>query len=668
MLTGESITVPKLAGSPVFMGTLITTGHGLAKVSATGVQSEMGKIGKSLEEIKIEPSPSKAEAGILVKRIALIGLTLCLSLVLYWGIKHNDWTGGVLAGITLAMSVLPEEIPIVLAIFTILGAFRMSKKRVLAKRSSVIETLGATTVICLDKTGTITQNKMRITALFTHGRKVNLDGDNLPDEFDELVKYAVLASRKRAVDPVEKAIFELGERSFGTKNLFEDWKHLTEEPLTEKIMAVSQVWQEPNGTQIIALKGAPEAIFELCHLNPFERDALNQTTTELAQEGLRVLAVAKNGSGTPEFLGLLGFSDPIRPAIKNAIKECYSAGIRVVIITGDHPQTAQRIATEVGLKQSQHLVLGIALKSMDEKTLEHAAKTTNIFARVSPSQKLLLVEALKNSGEVVTMIGDGVNDAPAIKAANIGVAMGEHGTDVARESSSLVLLDDNFASVVDAVRLGRRIYANIRKAITYIIVMHFPVAGMALVPVFLGFPPVLFPIHIAIMELFTDPASSIVFESQPEEIGVMNKKPRQLAEKLISRSILLSGILQGIIALGFALATFWTAATLKLDASETRTMVLLTLLVLNVGIVSVNRSWNKTSLWNFWRVDPTMFVFLTVSALFIIFTPHLPFIRGFLKLGQISLNHQLVAILTGLTATGTLLIFKQLSKLRFKPL
>lgn len=643
MLTGESVTVPKLNGAAVFMGTLVTTGHGQSLVTATGAKTEIGKIGKSLNEIKIEASPSKKEIGRLVKKIAFIGAALCLSLVVYYGISRGNWLQGILAGITLAMSVIPEEIPVVLAVFTILGAFRISKKRVLARRSSVIETLGATTVICLDKTGTITQNKMRLNQLYVPGKSYEITGDNIPNEFSELIKVSVLASRTRTVDPIEKAIHEFGK-------IPGNWHHQTEIPLN---MAVSEVWKDDSGKDLTALKGAPETILDYCRVNLIEREVILAKVKDFAQEGLRTLAVAKEENIGPKFLGILGFSDPIRPAIKDAVKVCYSAGIRIVVITGDHPETAKRIASEIGLKNSSNFILGPNLKSLNESQLEKEVKTNNIFARVTPAQKLLLVEALKKSGEVVTMIGDGVNDAPAIKAANIGVAMGEHGTDVARESASLVLLDDNFNSVVDTVRLGRRIYANIRRAITYVIILHFPVAGIALIPVFLGFPPVLFPIHIAIMELFTDPVSSMVFESQNEELNIMKKSPRKLSEKMVTSQILISGVIQGLICLSFALLTFEIATSLKLGASEVRTMVIVTLLVINIGVVLANRVWS---------IDRALSIFIVASTIFVIIAPHVSLVRDFLKLGQVSLLHQATAIGIGLLATVTLLIISNLKK------
>ncbi|MCX6784122.1 MAG: cation-translocating P-type ATPase [candidate division WWE3 bacterium] len=646
MLTGESVAVPKLNGAAVFMGTLITTGHGIAQVTATGPKTEIGKIGKSLNEIKIEASPSKKEIGSLVKKIAFIGATLCLSLVVYYGLRQGNWLQGILAGITLAMSVIPEEIPVVLAVFTILGAFRISKKRVLARRSSVIETLGATTVICLDKTGTITQNKMRLSGLYIPGKSYEIVGDNIPNEFAELIKVSVLASGTRTVDPIEKAIHEFGK-------IPEGWHHQTEVPLN---MAVSEIWKDDSGNDLTALKGAPETILDYCLVNLIEREVILIKVVAMAEAGLRTLAVAVSSSEGPRFLGLLGFTDPIRPAIKDAVKMCYSAGIRIVIITGDHPETAKRIALEIGLKNSRNCILGPNLKSLNESQLEKEVKTNNIFARVSPGQKLLLVEALKKSGEVVTMIGDGVNDAPAIKAANIGVAMGEHGTDVARESASLVLLDDNFTSVVDAVRLGRRIYANIRRAIVYVIALHFPIAGMALIPVFLGFPPVFFPIHIAIMELFTDPVSSMVFESQDEEPNIMKKSPRKLSEKMVTSQILISGVIQGLICLGFALLTFGIATSLKLGESEVRTMVIVTLLVINIGVVLANRVWS---------IDRSLSIFIVASTIFVIISPHVPLVRDFLKLGQISLLHQATAIGIGLLATATLVFIKKIRTIHF---
>ena len=659
LLTGESVTVPKIEGAQIFMGTMVATGHGLAVVSQIGQATEIGKIGSSLEEIKMESSPAKKEAAKLTGILAVFGLSLCLILVLLYGLTQGNWLAGLLAGITLAMSLLPEEIPVVITIFTIMGAYRMSKHRLLTKRSSVIETLGAATVICLDKTGTITQNKMVVTKLYAAGQTWDVGNTLINQAYDELIKFAVLACHPHTVDPMEKAIGSLGAKLWGTQQLFADWKHLSEVPITEKVLAVSEVWEDLAKTQVTAIKGAPEAIINLCPLNFFEKEALDAIVASMAEEGLRVMGVAKNISGQTEFVGLLGFSDPIRPAIKEAVAQSYSAGVRVVIITGDHLETAKRVGAEIGLKHHQQCLTGAHIKEMDETAVRKAVKSHNIFARITPSQKLLLIDALKQNGEIVAMVGDGVNDAPAIKSAHIGIAMGEKGTDVARAASSLVLLDDNFASVVTAIKQGRRIYDNIKKAIGYVVAMHFPIAGMAIIPIMLGYPPVLLPIHIALLEIFIDPACSIVFESQPEEANIMKRSPRQISEKLVNLKTIVGNVFQGIVALTGVYLSFLLTTRQELASDQVRTATFLTLLVISVGLVLINHSWHRVT----FSTDAPLIWFVATATLCVLVAPNIGWLREFVKLGSLDWQNQVVAITFGLGVTLFLGFVKNLPKI-----
>ncbi len=509
LLTGESVAVRKVPcdapidmGCPggddlpfVYSGTLVVQGQGIACVRATGRHTELGKIGKALQTIDIEGTALQKETGRLVRNLAIIGLSLCIVVVVVYGLTRGDWLKGVLAGLTMAMAILPEEFPVVLTIFLALGAWRISHKQVLTRRVPTVETLGAATVLCVDKTGTLTQNRMSIDRLVvnTDSWTVSEHQKNpLPEEFHELFEVSILASRPDPFDPMEKALKELGLHYLKeTEHLHDDWQMLREYPLSRELLSFAQVWQAADQRgYLVAAKGAPEAIADLCHLGEAEINQLNHQVHSLASQGLRVLGVAKAAFHSPtlpdeqhefpfQFIGLLGFADPVRPGVPGALKECYRAGIRVIMITGDYPTTAMSIARKIGLSAKNGCITGAELEGIDDATLQKRIKTVNIFARVVPEQKLRLVNALKNNGEVVAMTGDGVNDAPALKAAHIGIAMGGRGTDVAREASALVLLDDDFSSIVQAVKLGRRIFDNLKKAMAYIFAIHVPIAGLS---------------------------------------------------------------------------------------------------------------------------------------------------------------------------------------------
>ncbi len=557
LLTGESVPVgkraaradegpPPAAGGPglerapggddqpmVYAGTLLVQGQALVRVTATGARSEIGRIGAALAAVAPERTPLQRQTGVLVRRLALLALGLSGALVLVHGLLRGDWLQAVLAGIALAMALLPEEYPVVLTVFPALGARRLSKEGVLTRRITAIETLGATTVLCADKTGTLTANRMTVTHLVAGGVAVDrqLDipatGGALPEDFHALVEMAILASVVDPFDPMEKAFHALGQRFLaGTEHLHRDWRLVQTYALSPSLRAMSHVWaSDEGGVQTVAAKGAPEAVVDLCHLGAADRARIAAAADALAARGLRVLGVARGrfaGRDWPadehgfdfEFVGLLGLADPVRAEVPAAVAECRAAGIRVVMITGDHPATARAIAGQAGLAGADGEVLtGDEIAALDDAALRERMAGVSVCARIAPAQKLRIVQALKARGEIVAMTGDGVNDAPALRAAHVGVAMGARGTDVARESSSLVLVDDDFASLVRAVRLGRRIFDNLRKAMSYILAVHVPIAGMALLPVLLGWPPLLFPMHIALLELIIDPACSVAFEN-----------------------------------------------------------------------------------------------------------------------------------------------------------
>jgi len=633
LLTGESVAVHKVPckgimdmhppggdGLPsVFSGTLVVQGQGVAQVTATGLETEIGAIGKRLETLETEDTPLQKESRKFVFNLAMAGVLLCAAVVVIYGFTRSDWLNGFLAGIALAMAILPEEIPVVLTIFLALGAWRISEKKVLTRRSQAIQAIGSATVLCVDKTGTLTMNEMSVTSIFTDGKyhdmKLYMESDGagsekpLPEDLHGIIEFSILASQRDPFDPMERSLKEFGKATLAkTEHLHDDWNLIREYPLSSDLMAMSHVWKSPDGHDyIIAAKGAPEAVADLCHLDAVQTERLSQNIGSMAGEGLRIIGVAKAAfreTGLPqkqhdftfEFLGLVGFMDPVRPGVAEAIKECYSAGIRVVMITGDYKGTAQKIGEKIGLKDPENVLSGAELDSMDDQEFQERVKFVNIFARVVPEQKLRIVNALKAHGEVVAMTGDGVNDAPALKSAQIGVSMGGRGTDVARESSSLVLLEDDFSSIVAAVKMGRRIFDNLKKATAYILSVHIPIIGMSLIPVIFQLPLVLLPVHIVFLEIIIDPACSIVFEAEPAEEGVMKKPPRSLTEPLFDRKTIGFSIIQGLSVLLIVLSVFVLALYTGMGELDARTLSFTTLIIANIGLIFTNLSWSGTIL------------------------------------------------------------------------
>ncbi len=658
LLTGEPLPVDKLAAaaepasstaSPaatLFSGTLLVRGHGLARVIATGQRSEIGRIGQALGGLSLEPSPLKRQMARLVKLLALVALFASLFLLVAYGLMRGDWLAALLAAIALAMSLLPQEFTVVLTVIPALGTWRLSRQNVLTRRIAAIETLGATSVLCVDKTGTLTENRMTVAELYaapqpvqsaarrsasTHcapGEQLLIDYASsavLPECFHALVEYAVLASVTDPFDPMEKAFHRLGQHFLkDTEHLHRDWTLVQTYGLTPELRAMSHVWQARVGdAHVVAAKGAPEAIVDLCHLDSSAQARVAAAVEAMAAKGLRVLGVASarfDGQDWPaiehdfdfEFIGLLGLVDPLRAEIPKAVKEAHGAGIRVVMITGDYPVTALAIAAQAGLQAGpQGLLTGDELTRLSDAALQQRMASVCVCARIAPTQKLRIVQALKAAGAVVAMTGDGVNDAPALKAAHVGVAMGARGTDVAREAASIVLLDDNFAALVGAVRLGRRIFDNLRKSMSYILAVHVPIAGMALLPVLLGWPTVLFPLHIAFLELVIDPACSMVFENEPAESDVMQRPPRDVQLPLFGGLTLGLALLQGLGALAVVmLATAWGAS--QLTEGGARALAFAVLVFTNLALIFSNRS-GAGALWaSLWVPNHTLW--LVVAA------------------------------------------------------
>lgn len=618
LLTGESVPVLKrnsasadpLAARPdglCFAGTLITQGTAQGVVVATGSRSALGRIGASLSTIGTGDTPVQRETTRVVKRVAMAGGGMAAALAVGWGLTRGDWLTGVLAGLTLAMAILPEELPVVLTIFLGLGAWRLSREQVLTRHIPAVELLGATTVLCVDKTGTLTCNQMEVRQLWTATDTLMLQGQPtsaMPHALHPVLEYAVLASHRQAFDPMETAIRAAGQHWLdGSEHLHADWSLVSDYPLSRELLAMSRVWRAPDGgAWLVAAKGAPEAIVDLCHLPEAEQAMIATQVSTMAANGLRVLGVARavEASGSLpaeqhdfafEFVGLLGLEDPVRSEVPSAIAECRRAGIRVAMITGDHPATAMAIARQAGLDATAPPLTGAELDTLDGPALAARLAGTQVFCRVRPEQKLRLVQAFKAHGDVVAMTGDGVNDAPALKAAHIGVAMGGRGTDVAREAADLVLLRDDFAALVTTIRYGRRVFANLRKALTFVLAAHLPIIGLAMAPVLMGWPMILMPAHILFLQLVIDPACSIVFEAEALESGAMQRPPRRPDARLLDTPLLRRAILQGVGLLFIVLIGHQGAAALGHTEDAARAVAFVILVLGNLALIQANRAW-----------------------------------------------------------------------------
>lgn len=677
LLTGESVPVRKVASMQaqslqrpggddlpsLFAGTLMTSGQGVAEVLATGARTELGRIGKALQTIQPEETSLQRETSQIVRVVAVIALIACALVVILYGISRGGtwsvWRDGLLAGIAMAMSLLPEEFPVVLTIFLALGAWRISRCRVLTRRMPAIEMLGSATVLCVDKTGTLTQNQMTVKALETEeesasvGPSVHL----LSSGLNQLLETAVLASKPEAFDPMDRALHSVRNRLLGEAGTRYGGTLIREYPLTAQLLVVSHVWREPAGGQLlIASKGAPEAIAELCHLPAERRAHIAAQSKALAFQGLRVLGVARGRTEghlpdlhhalNVEYVGLVGFEDPLRESVPAAVRECRTAGIRVVMITGDYPDTARSIALQADLADTQAVLTGQQLDAMTHDELATAVRRVQVFARVVPEQKLRIVNALKANGEVVAMTGDGVNDAPALKAAHIGIAMGGRGTDVAREAASLVLLDDEFSSIVQAVKLGRRIYDNIRKAIVFIVAVHVPIAGLSIAPVLIpSWPLLLLPIHIALLELIIDPACSLIFEAEPAEANIMRRPPRSRTERLFSRRSVSIAVLQGLSVLAVCLFVVYLALPGH-GTDAARALSFAGLVVAFIMIILVNRSWTRSLLMSLRVPNPAVWAVIGGAGVFlaaILEVPALQKLFSFAPLHADDLTSSLVA-------------------------
>jgi Ca2+-transporting ATPase len=692
-LTGESVPVRKVAwddrhGSElrrpggddlpqVFSGSLVVRGSGLAEVIAIGARSEIGKIGQSLAGLETEPPRLQAQTRRVVRLFAIFGGGVSVLAVLLYGFMRGGWLDAVLAGIALGMSMLPEEFPVVLTVFMAMGAWRISLARVLTRRAAAIETLGSATVLCTDKTGTLTENRMTIVELRTmDGQAFHpLSGTEMPAAFRTISEFGLLASTPEPFDPMERAFHALASSEASHRH--PNWKLVHAYGLRPDLLAVTHIWQpDDRRDYVVAAKGAPEAIAGLCRLGATGRAALTRSIDAMASDGLRVLGVAHathagtNWPDTPrelkfEFLGLVGLADPLRGSVVEAVRECRSAGIKAVMITGDYPATAKAIAQQAGLEHGTPIT-GEQLEKLSDVELAKRVETTSIFARIMPEQKLRIVSAYKGNGEIVAMTGDGVNDAPSLKAAHIGIAMGGRGTDVAREASAIVLLDDDFGSIVKAIRLGRRIYDNLRKAMSFIFAVHIPIAGLALLPLLFGLPILFGPIHIAFLEMVIDPVCSLVFEAETEEDDVMRRPPRAPDEPLFTRALVVWSLLQGTLAFAVVAAVYLLALQSDMPVPEVRALTFFSLVVVIVSLILVNRAFSA-SLWTALRRPNRALVGVLIAVTATLaFTLLSPFANRLFNFGPLHADDLALTLGAGVIALVALEILKPVLRPRLQ--
>jgi len=608
ILTGESLSVFRSETSEnkqVFQGTIVASGLAICQVTAIGNQTELGKIGKSLSTIEEEKTPLQIQIGNFVKKMSIIGLVI---FAIVWGINYynsHQILGSLLQALTLAMSVIPEEIPVAFASFMALGAWRLLKMGIIVKQTKTVETLGSATVICTDKTGTITENRMTLAQWYTlEDNLLHVPTDTRSDLDNELLSLSMWSSEPIPFDAMEIALHEAYSKLEITDER-PNYQLVHEYPLSGKPPMMTHVFQNNTGHRIIAAKGAPEAIMACSKLSDEQTKQIHDAITTMTDEGYRVLGVGIadfDGNNYPktqqefafQFKGLVAFYDPPKANIKAVFETFYKAGIQVKIVTGDNAATTTTIAKQIDFRNSHQTLNGDELMMMDDATLKTKVMETSIFTRMFPEAKLKIIKALKDSNQIVAMTGDGVNDGPALKSAHIGIAMGKKGTEIAKEAANLILIDDDFSKMVDAIAMGRKIYLNLKKAIQYIISIHIPIILIVFIPLALGwlFPNIFTPVHIIFLEIIMGPTCSIIYENEPMEKDLMLQKPRPLSNTFFNWKEILISIIQGLVITGGLLLVYQYCVADSCNENQTRTTVFLTLIVANIFMTLVNRSFH----------------------------------------------------------------------------
>ena len=660
LLTGESLPISKNIGDVVFTGSLVVRGHGKAEVFATGPNTQLGKIGKSLTEIREEKTNLQKSVERIVRVVGIAALITVFAVFGIYGTTRGNWLEAGLAGISVAMALIPEEFPVILTIFMALGAWRMAKVKVVARRPAAIEALGGISVLCVDKTGTLTENRMKISEIHTDSI-IWKENDSISGLLTEVIEIASMATPVSAFDPMDIAFQNLA-KILPSRN-FSSLKSKSEKPLSKDNLFYTHVWQDSNtSAEIHAIKGAPEQIAILCNFDTKRKINFLEKVSLEASRGFRTLAIAKSNDGINfEYLGLALLSDPIRIGVPAAVSECSKAGIRTIMITGDHPSTAITIAKNIGL-ESQNCLTGSEIDELSDFELSEKISSCSVFARVTPHHKLRLVRLLQENGETVAMTGDGINDAPALKAANVGIAMGQRGTDVAREAASLIITDDNFTSIVEGIRRGRAIFSNIQKALIYVIAVHIPIFGMALIPVLNSeWPLVLLPALIAFQEVIIDPASSIVFEAEEPDKKSMERLPRGKSKSLVGSREVIIGVLQGFSVLIVTFLVYWISLLNYNSEELSRSLTYATLLLSNLFLVLSNRSQRLSIIASFKeRNNPAILPISLLAAGILLALLNIPFLAESFDLEQLNFQQYVIVIFASFASVSWYEIYKKL--------
>lgn len=667
-LTGESEVVYKKIKDDsnnnfklnmCYAGCDVTNGSAIIKVTSVGVNTEYGKIGSALNSISKEKTPLEKQIKKLVVVCTIISLLFLVSVVIINFIYNKDLVleeriiHSILSGITVAMATIPEEIPVVLTVFLAIGAFKLAKKNTLTRNMKAVETLGSVTVLCTDKTGTLTQNKMTVKETYSTDK--------------DFLQILSLACAKNPYDPMEVAIQKYCLDNKIKKDIYDN-DLLHEYVFNNEDKMMGQIWKIDN-KNLLCVKGAYENVLPLCNIEEEKYKNLIERIDKYSNLGYRILAVAKRENvenikkrlkdNKLEFVGLIALVDPPRFGIKESIKSCYSAGIRVIMITGDNGKTAKGIAKQIGLKHNNNVITGIELENMSDEELRNRVGDTNIFARVYPNHKMRIVEALQKNNEVVAMTGDGVNDAPALKKAEIGIAMGKRGTNVAKEAADMILMDDNFNTIVDSIKNGRTIYSNIKKALSYILVIHIPIAlASFFVPLF-NLPLLLLPIHIVLLELIIDPTSSIIFQRLKPDRNIMKEKPRKINDPIMNKNTIIKCILQGLFIFLAFFGSYYYLINKGLEQSFAVTFSFTTLILSNIFVVYVLQS-DEYSIKNFISSlkDKTILLINTIILIMLLFIIYIPFFNNIVGTTRLSIIELLLSVLLAIFATFIFDIFK----------
>ena len=655
LLTGEPYAVfksEKTELKAVFSGTLVASGLAVYRVTKIGSNTEVGKLGSSLQNIKETPTPLQVQIQKFVKVMAIMGIAVFL---LVWGVyfwKTHNFLTSLLKGLTLAMSILPEEIPVAFTTFMALGSWRLMKEGVIVKKIRTVETLGSATVICTDKTGTLTQNKMSLQSVyaFDSGKLYEKEQWNTA-ESQKVIEIAMWASEPVPFDPMEKTIHEEYKKTT-TEDSRRQFSMVHEYPLDGKPPMMTHVFENKEGKRIVAAKGGPETILKVCSLDTEQQQKINETISSIAAKGYRILGVCysdyadtsypKNQQELPfHFVGLVVFYDPPKSNIQCVIQQFYEAGIQIKVITGDNTLTTKAIAEKAGIKNTESVMEGEEFMKLNDAEMLHAIHDKTLLTRMFPEAKLSVMNALKKDKQVVAMVGDGVNDGPALKASNIGVAMGKKGTEIAKEAADLILVDDDLSKMIIAIAAGRRIYANLKKAVRYIVSIHIPIILTVSIPLFLGwiYPDIFTPVHVIFLELVMGPMCSIVYENEPAEKNSMQEQPRPLGSTFLSLKELGISIVQGIgITIGILFMYQWTVQNGG-NEQLTRTMVFSTLVFSNVMLSLVNRSFYYSVFDSFKNKNNIMVTANSLTLFFLALILYISPIARFFEVLPLQLHH-----------------------------